>query len=425
MDDEARRKLQKPNIGDIAKEENRNLVKELVQNHFGVIVKDNEIEMMDSYDDVNIKITGYLLSHSGSDGAADAVSNDYSEFVIKFHNGVETENIGIVDAQIEAINHLSSAGVSTCKNIPVVKNADVDTETKGNKYIAFVKLISFMDGKDQEIVHAMRCMKYIPGELFERDNNKPLQLYRLGEYLSKMDKSLIGFKHEATKRTHIWDLRNFLAIHKFVESIDDDHIRSLVKESMQLFEEINEKCKDIRMSVIHNDANDHNIITDSYGISNELSIIDFGDMVHSWLVNEIAIAAAYVIIGGWAGRLSEKELGEIESKDYAPSWIDNCTELIRGYETGIKLEKNEREIIYTLIQCRIATSVTLGAYSISKDPTNEYLKLHSKPGRIALRSMANPRMKELFHERLKSKLDGIGQSNVDSNSNGESKRIKE
>ena len=38
----------------------------------------------------------------------------------------------------------------------------------------------------------------------------------------------------------------------------------------------------------------------------------------------------------------------------------------------------------TLVACRLSTSVTLGAFSISKDPTNEYLKLHAKPGREKL-----------------------------------------
>jgi len=48
------------------------------------------------------------------------------------------------------------------------------------------------------------------------------------------------------------------------------------------------------------------------------------------------------------------------------------------------LEEAERDSLRTLIAARVATSVTLGAFSISKDPENEYLKLHAKPGRVAL-----------------------------------------
>jgi hypothetical protein len=48
---------------------------------------------------------------------------------------------------------------------------------------------------------------------------------------------------------------------------------------------------------------------------------------------------------------------------------------------------NELPHLHTLICVRLCISIMIGAYSISKDPTNEYLKLHAHPAKEALRKM--------------------------------------
>lgn len=44
----------------------------------------------------------------------------------------------------------------------------------------------------------------------------------------------------------------------------------------------------------------------------------------------------------------------------------------------------ELQHLQTLIAVRLSTSITLGIYALSKDPLNEYLKLHAVPARMAL-----------------------------------------
>jgi hypothetical protein len=43
--------------------------------------------------------------------------------------------------------------------------------------------------------------------------------------------------------------------------------------------------------------------------------------------------------------------------------------------------------LHTLIAVRLSTSIAIGAYSISKEPNNEYLKLHSQPAKEALKML--------------------------------------
>lgn len=54
---------------------------------------------------------------------------------------------------------------------------------------------------------------------------------------------------------------------------------------------------------------------------------------------------------------------------------------------GAAIAAEEVRLLQTLIAARLATSVTLGFYALSKDPSNEYLKLHAIPGRRSLASV--------------------------------------
>lgn len=56
--------------------------------------------------------------------------------------------------------------------------------------------------------------------------------------------------------------------------------------------------------------------------------------------------------------------------------------------------------IQTLVGVRLAASTSMGAYSISQDPTNEYLKLHAIPAQNGLQnilSMDAKKMQTLVH----------------------------
>ena len=52
----------------------------------------------------------------------------------------------------------------------------------------------------------------------------------------------------------------------------------------------------LRHGVIHNDANDHNVLVDDDGAGGSRGLLDLGDAVWSVVVNELAVAAAYAAL---------------------------------------------------------------------------------------------------------------------------------
>lgn len=53
---------------------------------------------------------------------------------------------------------------------------------------------------------------------------------------------------------------------------------------------------------------------------------------------------------------------------------------LRGFHSAYPLKQEERQHLVLLMACRLACSVTLGAYSYQKNPENKYLLFHAEPG---------------------------------------------
>jgi Ser/Thr protein kinase RdoA (MazF antagonist) len=83
-------------------------------------------------------------------------------------------------------------------------------------------------------------------------------------------------------------------------------------------------------------------------------LIDFGDMVYSYTVGDLAIAVAYVILG--------------KADPYAAA-----APVIAGYVREFPLTNEELDSLWTLVRLRLCMSVSIAAYQQAQQPENEYL----------------------------------------------------
>jgi Ser/Thr protein kinase RdoA (MazF antagonist) len=103
---------------------------------------------------------------------------------------------------------------------------------------------------------------------------------------------------------------------------------------------------------VHNDLSIDNAVIDDTG---EIGVIDFGDVVHTQLVNDLAIAAA--------DQLS------LEDDPLAPA-----LDVARGYHEVEPLVPGELELLYELIRMRVVQRIIGGEWRSSRVPENrEYL----------------------------------------------------
>ena len=115
----------------------------------------------------------------------------------------------------------------------------------------------------------------------------------------------------------------------------------------------------LRKSAIYNDANDYNILvggaSDMYSFNqNVTGFIDLGDMVHGYVVGDLAIAIAYAILD-------------------KPQPLEVAAEIVKGYHSAFALTKDEIAALYGLVTLRLCMSVCIGAEQQKNQPDNEYL----------------------------------------------------
>ena len=213
-------------------------------------------------------------------------------------------------------------------------------------------------GDDVAVVggHLVRMVRHVEGRPMAEFHPRPPNLLRdLGRTMGAVDRALEGFDHPAASRELYWDVRH-------AERVIDDRLgavtptarRKLVRRTVERHVSmVRPELAPLRTGVIHNDANDHNVLVDD-AAQRVAGLLDFGDMVRTYVVNEVAVAATYAM------------LGESEPLDAARS-------VVEGYLEASPLEHRELGVLLDLIRIRLATSVTVAAHQHSLRPDDPYL----------------------------------------------------
>jgi 4-aminobutyrate aminotransferase-like enzyme/Ser/Thr protein kinase RdoA (MazF antagonist) len=230
-------------------------------------------------------------------------------------------------------------------------------------------------------IHTTTCRKdrqpydchlltFLEGDFYAEIKDHPPELEEdLGRFLGKMDRALRGYSHPALNRNLIWDLKNIRDIRPFLNDIPETGRKNLVRHFIQAYEtEVEPLGHLLPRAVIHNDANDYNILVNKSG-TRVAGIIDFGDMVFSHRVQEAAAALAYAVMG----------------KDDP---VDTIIRVVSGYHSVLRLREAEIQVLFHLIAARLCISVALSAYRLKHSPGNEYLQISASPAWEVLEKMS-------------------------------------
>ncbi|MBX9602479.1 MAG: aminotransferase class III-fold pyridoxal phosphate-dependent enzyme [Bryobacteraceae bacterium] len=238
-------------------------------------------------------------------------------YVLKIANAAEER--AMIEAENAALHRLAATGL--CPRVV----GDLHQE-----HGHFIRLITLLPGRP------LGTLKH-PGARLLED---------LGRALAKTDEALAGFDHPALHREFHWDL----ARAERIAAADSELARRYREYAKPLLPRL-------RQSVIHNDANDFNVlVTDEPGPDRVTGIIDFGDMVYSHTVNNLAIALAYAALG------QDRPL-------------DAMCSVVRGYHSVFPLEEPEVEALFALAGMRLAVSAAIAKRQRAADPGNEYLSI--------------------------------------------------
>ena len=263
-------------------------------------------------------------------------------FVLKIANAAEAHDF--LDLQNQLIRFLSARKVK----------------------LEFPQIVSSTSGQDISTIktdsgeHFVRLLTWLEGIPFAEIQSREWKLLSsLGTALAEMDAALARFSHPAAHRSFYWDLRKAALARDLVDLLPAQR-RPMVERFFAEWEKID--WNSLRFSVIHNDANDYNVLVRGEEPRQHYvsAILDYGDVVHTATVGNLAIALAYVMLG-------------------TSNPIGAAVPVIEAYHASFPLTEGEVEVLYNLAVTRLCCSVCFAAKQTREAPDNEYLNISNAP----------------------------------------------
>jgi ethanolamine-phosphate phospho-lyase len=209
-----------------------------------------------------------------------------------------------------------------------------------------------------------RLLSFIPGEFLAEVPYSNKLAQNFGAFLADLVLKMSDYTPLAYKaRKWEWDLQHSLLNKKYLKHISNPSQRKIVEYYFQQFEiKVLPIQENLRKALIHNDANEWNVLVQDNKIT---GIIDFGDVTYAPLINEVAVALTYLIY--------DKENPIAFTQDF-----------IQGFHAIYPLQADELAVLYYLVAVRLCMSVCNSAFARSTQPTNDYTLISEEKAWLTL-----------------------------------------
>ncbi|UII34646.1 aminotransferase class III-fold pyridoxal phosphate-dependent enzyme [Fulvivirga ulvae] len=312
------------------------------------------------------------------------VSGAVSNLLLE-HYGI-TGEIHPLQGEVD-LNFYVIADSGECYTLKISDEADFESIQFQNAMLSHVKectmlklpyVVRSLSGNEMETIifdretRLIRLLTWVPGRLFAYVKPHSAKLLTsLGIASAELSQALSGFDHEGAHRAYKWDPAQAFWVKEHLEQFPTEKEAGTIRYFYDLFEENQPLLRSLRKSVTHNDINDYNILVSEHLEKAVVEgIIDFGDAIYTYTVNELAITLAYAMM-------------DKEDPVYAACHV------ISGFHSWRALTETEVEALLTLIGARLIISVTASMLNKKENPDNEYLSISEKPAWKLLYKLQN------------------------------------
>lgn len=266
---------------------------------------------------------GLLPLHGERDLNYQVTSDSGHRFLLKFHNPVDA--VDVVEMQTEALSHIARVD-------PTLPVSDVVPGLDGTPWLS----ARGSDGRDSYV----QLFRFLNGRHAEREELDDRALFEWGQTVARLGRALRGFFHPAAAYEIQWDIRRTSTLRSRLSHVSG-RVGEVTTEVVDRFDaRVRPVIDSLRAQVIHNDMSRENVLVDGGGTV--IGITDFGDMTHTALVCDLAIAIADVL----DGRNDSLEM---------------AARMVAGYHSVTPLEEEEAHLIADLVAARCATALVVAA----------------------------------------------------------------
>ncbi|MDX6318048.1 MAG: hypothetical protein QOD35_1448 [Nocardioidaceae bacterium] len=247
-----------------------------------------------------------------------------SAYVLKIQNPADSAEV--VDFQTAAARHIRRVAPDLpISDVVLTRDgAEWTTTTDATGRRCLLRLMTFLDG-------------HHPG----REELEDGDLFVWGRTAASLGRALRGFFHPAADYRIAWDIKRLPELRDWAEALDEEPRRVVLDVISQHEQRVAPSLPGLRAQVVHNDLSRGNVLVDHrHRIS---GITDFGDLTHTPLVCDLAVAIADVI----DGRADCLRLAE---------------SMIAGYASVTPLGADEIGLLADLVAGRCAAALAISTW---------------------------------------------------------------
>ncbi len=243
-----------------------------------------------------------------------------------------------------------------------LQNAALDHIARVDPTLGVPRLVPALDGAAMVTVdgHALRLMTWLPGPLWSSVVATSAMLQSLGDIMGRLSRALQGFGHPAAHRDgFLWNLDAVQSLRPWLADVAQDHRPMVTRILDRHAGRVMPRLLALRGAVLHQDANDNNLVVDGDG-TRVTGLIDFGDMTWGRQINELAVTLAYALL------------------DCADVYA-TARPVIAAYAARFPLMGDEAGVLFDLVAARLAASVCISSHRGRAHPDNAYLTISQAP----------------------------------------------
>jgi Ser/Thr protein kinase RdoA (MazF antagonist) len=207
-------------------------------------------------------------------------------------------------------------------------------------------------------VRTVRLLTWLPGLMLQSSQRSAAQRAACGTVCARLSLAFRDFKHPAARRPLLWDFRHMGQLNAVLAEVKalmpDYSPASFISDFLARYRtEVEPRFESLRQQVLHNDMNMRNVLVDPDEPTRVVGVIDFGDIVDSVVIGDVAICAN--------GHISSASTLETEVLD-----------MLRAYHAVRPLQADELEMLPWFIAARLVMGILIPAWHQLKNPDNAH-----------------------------------------------------
>jgi hydroxylysine kinase len=225
---------------------------------------------------------------------------------------------------------------------------------------------------------ALRLLSWCPGTPVARLPHSPALAAAIGSALARLTAALADFDHPGADHRLLWDIKRFEELAPLFPALPPDQRSDAESFHAHFAARVAPRLAALPMQVVHADFNLHNLVADAHDPTRLTGILDFGDMVRTPRVCDLAVACSYVV---------------------APADpLALILPLVAAYARHLPLAAAEIAVLPDLILARMLTSLTISSWRSARYPGNaEYILRNAPSARLGLQAIRSIPPARLAH----------------------------